>query len=755
MTTRPLTRRCFLTGCAALGAAAACAAVDAAPAFAQGGDIGVSARPDAQQIHTICQACPHACGYTAYVVDGKLTKTIGDESNPHAAGRLCARGYGFTQSAYSEANLKTPLRRTEDGSFQNISWDEAFEGIGERLGSIIQEAGPGAVALIYDGASSVGAAYGPRFMHGLGSANAYVDDVTWNVNKEAALTQVIGAPAYIPDFQHASLILLVDTSYADVATPSMAAALQAARNEGTPIIALDARLGDVASFSDAWVAVNPGSELAVLMAVCNYLIANGLYDKAFVAANASGFSTWAASLSECTPQWAEDISGVTAAEIEQLAVRLHQAAPHVAIEFGNGNIGFSAFSNSSETARIICLLAMLLGAWNVSGGLYLPYDLEGFSFSAVMGSDIPATGLATAPSLATYPLGHPFGASAANGLRMAGNGAIRALFAVEADVAYDYASLTDLPRKLANLDLFVCVSQKMTETAQQADYVLPVCSYLQSASLPQFFQGAVPYATFGDAVLVQEGTTALPLSQIFEGLAQGCGIGEAFAFTQEEAAAAMLSQAGLTLEGLQAAGSVELGSQVQRLTGWPTPTQKIQCVSQACANAGLPASPVWVPPLQSSNIQGVESLDKNLGTQDVTDILTEGLRSGLKLHLLTGQQTVLGSVGYDVAELTDIASQYGLDGLWVNADVAEALGIQSGDEVFISNELASSKVRAFVTSRIAPTAVYLPSGFGHASRGHEAASGINPARFSPPVLEGGYGTLCTQEACVWLRKEGE
>ncbi len=757
MTTRPLTRRHFLVGCAATGAAAVAVGLDAVPAFAEGGQIGVDARPESQQVHTLCQGCPHQCGYTAYVVEGNLTKTLGDAANPHAVGKLCTRGYGYTQSAFSDANVKTPLRRCADGSFENISWDEAFTDIAERLDAIIDESGAGSVGLIYDGASSVGAAYGPYFMHAIGSANAYVDDVTWNVNKEAAFTQVIGASSFYADFEHASLILLVDTSYADVATPSLSAALQTARQGGVPIIALDARLGDVASFADSWVAVNPGTELALLLAVCNYLIANDLYDKQFVAANASGFDAWADSLVECTAKWAADITGVEAYEIEKLAVRLHDAAPRVAIEYGNGSIGLGAFSNSSETARIICLLLMLLGAWNVPGGAYLPFDTDSFSFRSVVEADVDEKKLAQAPSLATYPLGRPFGASAANALRMTGSEALRALFAVEADVVYDYASLSGLDQNLKNMDLFVCISQQMTETAQLADFILPTCSFLQSASLPVFPQGNTPSVAMAFPVLAIEDTTALPLSQIFEGLAACCGLEEAFGFSQEQAARMQLRQAGIELDGMQAIGTTELPLTVKRMRAWPTPTGKIQCLSQACLDAGLPPSPVWVPPLGESNIESVLVLDENLGTDDVTEVLKSGLKTGPRFHLISGQQTVLGSAGYNTEELTDIAHQYQLDGLWINAQIAQALGIESGDEVFITNEKASAKVTAFVTNRIAPTAVYLPSGFGHVSsrQSNGFQFGTNPTRFSDPILEGGYGTLCTQEACVWLRKEGE
>lgn len=755
---RPLTRRRFLEGCAVTGAAAALAGIPASPAFAEGGQIGVSARPASQQTHTVCPACPHGCSFTAYTVDGELGKVIGDGLDPQASGKLCARGYGFTQTTFSKARVKNPLRKKADGSFQTITWDEACAEIAERMSSIIEADGPGACALIYDGISPTASAYGPRFMAALGSGNAFVDDVTLNVNKEAAFTQVIGVGSYAPDIAHADLVILIDTSYADITTPSLVANLQAARAAGTPIIAIDARLGALASFADEWIGVNPGSGLALLLAVCNQLISGNRYDQAFVDANVSGFDGWAASIASCTSRWAEGITGVDSFRIDELASKIAEAAPRVAIEYGNGRVGAAAFSNSSETARCVCLLNALCGAWGAPGGALLPYDLSAASFARAVGT-VDGDHLRQAGIGATFPLGRDAGASAANALMLAKSGAIKALFALEADVAYDYASIQGLTDILEKMDLFVCISQLMTETALAADYVLPVSSYLECASLPVFSDGLVPSVSIASPVVETDDGTAMPTASIIEALASALGMSDAFWFTLDDAARMQLAAVGLELEGIESDGGAELsGDAINRVSSWKTPTGKIQCASAACADAGLPASPAWVPTLEASTIQAVISDDMNEGQQDITAVLSAGGMDGRPtFHLVSGQQTVIGSAGYDTAELADIAQGYGLDGVWVNAQVARALGISSGDEVWVGNDRAVAKVPAFVTERIVPTAVYLPMGFGRTSpkQSNSYQVGANPIRFSDAVIEGGYGTLCTQEACVWLWKEGE
>lgn len=757
MLRQTLTRRRFLAGCAG---ATACALIgaNAGAAYASGGDIGPDARPSYETANTVCAACPAGCAFTAYVVDGKLGKVIGNGADPNARGTLCARGYAFTQSAFLPENVKSPLMRKEDGSFEAVSWEKALEGIAADMKDIIERRDPKAVAAIYNAASPVASAYAPRFMAALGCDNAFANDVTYNVNKEAAFSQAIGMGSYVPDYDNASLILLVDTSYADIVTPSIARALQAARESGTPIIAIDSRLGDVASFADEWIGVNAGSELALLLAVCNELVRTSRYDAGFVASNATGFDEWATVIAGYTPQWAEDITGVQSFRIEQLATQIAQAAPAVAVEYGNGHIGAATFVNSSETARAVCMLNMLTGSWNATGGALLPFDLAQTSLDAVMGpvaddADLPRVG---APS---FPLGRKFGASAANALRECDGGSIQALISIDTDIAYDYASLQDIEKVLEEMDLFVCITRQMTKTASVADYVLPLADSLQSSSLPVFTaDAAVASVAAVTQVMEQDESSALPLSVIMQRLAEACDIGHAFPFTEEEAASAQLQAVGLDLDGLQIAGCSEISpDKAPRQGNWSTPSGKIQCVSPACADAGQPASPVWVPTIGRSDIDVVASEDMNFGVSNRDIIGASMLSRHLTFHLITGQRTVMGSEGYDVPELTDIAAMYGLDGVWINASIARMLGIQTGDTVIVSNGNAKYSGRAFVTQRIVPTAVYLPAGFGHQSKDQAAGSemGVNPYVFSSPVIEDGYGTLCTQEAVVRLTKGGE
>ena len=86
--------------------------------------------------------CHGGCGVLAHIEDGKLVKIEGDPDHPWNQGRLCARCLAMTQYVNHPDRLTSPLKRVGErgeGKWQEISWDEAFDLIEERLGTIREQ----------------------------------------------------------------------------------------------------------------------------------------------------------------------------------------------------------------------------------------------------------------------------------------------------------------------------------------------------------------------------------------------------------------------------------------------------------------------------------------------------------------------------------------------------------------------------------------------------------------------------------------
>ena len=499
MSEHAITRRSFLAGSAgavALTAAAGYVSFDAweqahADDGAQGGET--------KTVHSLCNACSSKCGFTAYVVDGRLTKLIGDEDHPYAQGKLCARGYGYSQIAYSKDRLTDPLKKNDKGAFEAISWDQAYSEIAEKVKAIIADKGPQALAMVQDPRPS-GKYYTKRFMNALGSANVYTHGAACNLSKESGFTQAIGAASYASDMENSKMTMFIGRSYADAIRPSSVAELQRAHENGAHIVLVDPRCNNSIAFADEWVPINPGTDLAFLLAMSNVLVTRGLYDKQYVADNAVGFEDWAASLADCTPEWAEKITGIPATTIARLAVEFAEAAPAASIEPSwRGAFGCS-YANSGETARAVCLFNTLLGCWNQEGGaIFTPSvsagDVDKEKFPSVPKPENKIAGTEEYPLALTSMGTNLFAAEQAK------NGDIKGMFFYNSNMAAGYSNTAYLADALSQLDLMVVVDVQMSETALLADYVLPDTSYLERLELPEFIGGKVPAVALRDQVL--------------------------------------------------------------------------------------------------------------------------------------------------------------------------------------------------------------------------------------------------------------
>ena len=171
--------------------------------------------------------------------------------------------------------------------------------------------------------------YTKRFMNALGSANVYTHG--------ARLQPVQGkrhdsghrhGRATPSDVANSKMTMFIGRSYADAIRPSSVVALQKAHEKGAHIVLRGPAPATTAGvFADEWVPINPGTDLALVLAMSNVLVTRGRYDKEFVAANTVGFDEWAKELAEYPPEWAEGVTGIPADTIARLAMEFAEGGP--------------------------------------------------------------------------------------------------------------------------------------------------------------------------------------------------------------------------------------------------------------------------------------------------------------------------------------------------------------------------------------------------------------------------------------------
>ena len=339
-------------------------------------------------VHSLCNSCSSKCGYYAYVVDGELTKLIGDEAHPNAQGKLCARGYGYSQIAYSPDRLTDPMKKNENGEFEVIGWDQALSEIGQKVNDIIAQYGPEALAMVQDPRPS-GKYYTKRFMNALGSPNVYTHAAACNLSKESGIQEATGAQNFSVDFPNTKMVVFIGRSYGDGIRPSSVKSLAGAAEGGARVVIVDPRLNNTGVFATDWVPIRPGADIAFLLGIANVLVTRDLYDHAFVEQSAVGFPEFAAQVTEYTPEWAEGICDVPADTIVEIAESLAAAAPACAIEPSWRAAFGCAYQNSFETARAVCAVNALLGCWGQKGGALITSSPKAGDVDPVKFPEVP------------------------------------------------------------------------------------------------------------------------------------------------------------------------------------------------------------------------------------------------------------------------------------------------------------------------------------------------------------------------------
>ena len=413
--------------------------------------------------NTTCYMCACRCGIRVHLKDGELRYIDGNPEHPLNQGVICAKGASGIMKQYSPARLTQPLLRKKNAErgaadFEPISWDAALDLLSKRLAKI-RSSDPKKFAL-FTGRDQMQALTG-LFARQYGTPNYAAHGGFCSVNMAAGMIYTIGGTFWEfggPDLDRAKLFIMIGTAEDHHSNPLKIAISKFKRAGGRFVSVNPVRTG-YSAIADEWVPIRPGTDGAMLMALCHELVRLGLYDHEFVTQytnaahlinieaghNEFGLSACAADdplknpfrrhsqlwwdrksqravrnhtegadpaidgeyrledgmpvrpafallrerLAECTPEWAEGITGVPAATLRRLALemgtvareqsfelpiawtdswgRRHQSVTGRPVAF-HAMRGLAAHSNGFQTVRALSVLMSLLGTIDRPGG---------------------------------------------------------------------------------------------------------------------------------------------------------------------------------------------------------------------------------------------------------------------------------------------------------------------------------------------------------------------------------------------------
>ena len=336
--------------------------------------------------------CGNKCKMLAVVQEGCVLSILPDRDFQGKRFSGCPRGLSYRQTFLSSRRLRYPMVRTGargDGTFRRISWEEAEERVARSIRQSREQYGAGARYVM--AAAGVCALVRPdRFMkHLLSYDGGYLD--FYNFYSAACAEKILpyvygtvfcGSPE--KQMLESKLLLLwghnpLDTHWGDGHTEYFVQA----RERGCRVIVIDPRCSDTALLcADQWIPIRPSTDGALADAMAYVIWSRGLQDQAFMDKFCLGFDE--AHMPEGvpagksvhsylfgkmegvvkTPEWAEEITGIPASTIVELAEAYAKAKPACLLP----GLGLQRTLNGEQTCRSLAMLACLTGNIGVAGG---------------------------------------------------------------------------------------------------------------------------------------------------------------------------------------------------------------------------------------------------------------------------------------------------------------------------------------------------------------------------------------------------
>lgn len=648
-----------------------------------------------QKIPTYCDLCFWKCGAIAYLKDGELWKVEGNPLDPLSKGRLCPRGTGGVGAYYDEDRLKAPLIRKSlrgEEKWVEVTWDEAFDFIADKMNKIKTQYGPESVALFSHG---IGGNFIKHLLRAFGSPNETAPSFAQcrgprEVGFELTFGDVVGSPERT-DIENSKCLVLIGSHLGENMHNTQVQEFADAVQKGASIIVVDPRFSVAASKAKFYLPIKPGTDIALLLAWMGVIVREKLYDAEYIEKYGYGFDKFAAEVSQYTPEWAYIETGIEPEVIVETAREMARYKPATLIHPGRH---VTWYGDDAQRSRAIALLNALLGSWGRKGGFYVPYSYS-----------IPKYPYPPYPEFKKEPLDNPdgkfpfaTGEQISTGIREATITGqpypIKGWFVYGTNLMQALPNREETIKAVQNLDLMVVVDVVPSEIAGWADVVLPESVYLErydDLNISPFKEGFVGIRQ----PVIDEPNDQKPNWWIAKKLAEKLGLGQYFPWKDvEEYLDTRLKLAGLSLDELKKTGIIKAPEKPIYFEDgiepeFATPSGKIEFYSDQLAQAGFDPVPRYTKHEQPP----------------------EGY-----FRLLYGRAPVhTFSKTQSNPLLRDMMSE---NELWVNADMAAKLGIRNGQKVRLKNQdgVVSDPIKVKATERIRKDCVYMVHGFGQKSR---------------------------------------
>jgi len=534
-------------------------------------------------VHTT--ACPRncysTCGMRVHVEDGEIRRIEPHPGNRATPEGVCLKGLSYVERVRSPDRILTPLRRTPDGEFEPVGWDAALDEIADRLNRYRETDGPRSL-FYYAGSGTKGLLNGAglELWRLYGGCTTSYGDLCWPAGLEATRLTLGDNRHNAPwDIARAGLIVMWGKNAAETNIHQMPF-IQEAREAGARLVVIDPRRTESTESADLWLRPRPGTDGALALAVAGEVVRSGGVDEAFVRDHVTGFAEFSRLVADRTPAWAAEVCEIPEEGLRELARWIASIRP-MTITAG---YGMQRYTNAGQTVRAILALLAITGNVGRPGAGWVYANLQSHIFDPVR------------DPVACYPPDRP-------------DGVVRVSVST-ARLGRDMLAQRDPPLRMAwvergnpvtqnpdtgtvleafrSLEFRVVVDQFLTDTAREADLVLPAKTMFEQTDVIGAYWH--PYLQLRQKIVEPPGAVK-PETEIYRLLAPRLGIdaakldgripGTSDAEVEAFLAAKLAPFEGVTLERLREGPVLPPGHEEVAFADrrFPTPSGRVELVS--------------------------------------------------------------------------------------------------------------------------------------------------------------------------------
>ncbi len=425
---------------------------------------------------TLCEAC---CGLRFEVAGDRIVSVRPDDDDVLSGGFVCPKGVAIAAIHHDPDRIRQPLVRGTDGVLRPASWDEALDTAARGLDAVRRAHGRDAVA-VYMG-NPIVHNHGAIMLRGgllkaVGSRNNTSAGSQDTSPRFAASYYLYGSSLSIPipdvDRTHYFLCFGANPMVSNgsfLSAPNMRGRMRAIQARGGKVVVVDPRRTESAREADEHVAIRPGSDAMMLLAMVQTLHARGRVDRAALDGLAAGFDAIAAAIAPLTPEAVAPHVGIPAADIVRLALEFADAPSATAYS----RVGVCNNAHGTIATWATDLLNLAAGRLGAAGGaLFTSPAFDICEFSRKLGGDGHGRWHSRVRGL-PETLGDLPASILAEEMETPGEGQVRALLTYAGNPVLSTPNGRRLDRALAGLDFMVSIDLYVNETTRHADVILP------------------------------------------------------------------------------------------------------------------------------------------------------------------------------------------------------------------------------------------------------------------------------------------